>query len=244
MDIEQVEYIHNFLVNKFQDSDDPISPCGIKHQDLLDSAVMRPSVTIGGCDAYLTVHDKTAALFHSLINNHCFHNGNKRTALLSALVYLANSGYWVNRPTDKEMLDFTVAAAAHRIVGKRTDELVAISNWFKGNSRKTHSGEHPLKLVDLKAILAGFDLSIVPNTGTTLDIFNAQGEHIQTILKKGGKGKEDYDKQYIATLRKKLKLTTAYGVDSRAFYGIKGLDDTLGIYMNLRHKVMRDLAKL
>ncbi|MEX0756158.1 MAG: type II toxin-antitoxin system death-on-curing family toxin [Actinomycetota bacterium] len=50
---------------------------------LLDSATQRPHTTAGGEDAYPTVHDKAAALFHSLCRNHAFENGNKRTALIA-----------------------------------------------------------------------------------------------------------------------------------------------------------------
>ncbi|MCM2531115.1 Fic family protein, partial [Shewanella algae] len=87
MDIEQIKYIHEYLVDYFEDSEDPVSPPGIKNEDLLKSAVARPFMSAGGTDAYVGVFNKAAALFHSVINNHCFHNGNKRAALLSALVY-------------------------------------------------------------------------------------------------------------------------------------------------------------
>jgi death-on-curing protein len=43
--------------------------------------VHRPQTTVGGADAYPDVHSKAAALFHSLIRNHAFIDGNKRTAL-------------------------------------------------------------------------------------------------------------------------------------------------------------------
>jgi prophage maintenance system killer protein len=40
--------------------------------ELLEAAVMRPSRTVGGLDAYSTIHEKVAALTHSLIKNHPF----------------------------------------------------------------------------------------------------------------------------------------------------------------------------
>ncbi|MGR2836189.1 type II toxin-antitoxin system death-on-curing family toxin [Vibrio vulnificus] len=94
MDIEQIKYIHEYLVEYFEGSEDPVSPPGIKNEDLLKSAVARPFMSAGGTDAYVGVFNKAAALFHSVINNHCFHNGNKRAALLSALVYLGDNGWW------------------------------------------------------------------------------------------------------------------------------------------------------
>lgn len=37
--------------------------------------------------------EKAAALFHSLISNHPFHNGNKRTAVLAMDAFLMGNGY-------------------------------------------------------------------------------------------------------------------------------------------------------
>jgi death-on-curing family protein len=51
---------------------------------------------VGGKEAYPTTFNKTAALFHSLINNHPFHNGNKRVALVSAQVFLDQEGWWID----------------------------------------------------------------------------------------------------------------------------------------------------
>jgi death-on-curing protein len=67
---------------------------------------------------------------------------------------------------------------------------------------------------------------------------------VTKIRLKGKKGKEDYDKQYISNLRRKLKLIPDCGVDSYSFYGERGFSETLGRFMKLRHKVMRDLAKI
>jgi death-on-curing protein len=50
---------------------------------LLESAVLRPQTAIGELDAYPSVHEKAAALMHSLIRNHPFVDGNKRTAVVA-----------------------------------------------------------------------------------------------------------------------------------------------------------------
>lgn len=60
---------------------------------LLESAVLRPMETVGGRDAYPDVHAKAAALFHSLIRNHPFVDGNKRTAVLSLVVFYNLNGF-------------------------------------------------------------------------------------------------------------------------------------------------------
>lgn len=47
---------------------------------ILQSAVFRPQTSAFGEDAYPTIHEKAAALLHSLARNHPFIDGNKRTA--------------------------------------------------------------------------------------------------------------------------------------------------------------------
>jgi death-on-curing protein len=57
---------------------------------------------------------KAAALVHSLVLNHPFVDGNKRTAVLSTLVFLDLNGYVV-RWDQQEALDFVLRLAAHEI---------------------------------------------------------------------------------------------------------------------------------
>lgn len=70
-----------------------VGPDHLRDFGLLESAVMRPQQTVGGRDAYPTIHAKNAALIHSLIRNHPFVDGNKRTAVLSAIVAYGLNGY-------------------------------------------------------------------------------------------------------------------------------------------------------
>ena len=245
MNILEIKFIHNYLVEYFHDKEDPVSPPGIKNEGLLQSSVQRPFMSIGQKDAYIGIFNKGAALFHSLINNHCFHNGNKRTALLATLSYLGENGYWITVPSDLELFEFTRKAAAHEICINRKDELRFIADWLKTNSRRRTNGEHMLKHHELRSILHGFGFEFGESNsnGRAFEIVK-NGEVITKILKKGAKGKEDYDKVYIQTLRKKLKLTINYGVDSYSFYGEKGFGDKLSKFMKMRHTVMRELAKI
>ncbi len=107
--------------------------------ELLESAIARPFQTVAGTDAYPSPFEKAGALFHSLINNHPFHNGNKRTALISAAVYLASCGYWLEECSDDEMFSFTLDVTTHSISRQRISEVKVISSWLQRNSIK-----HPL----------------------------------------------------------------------------------------------------
>lgn len=66
---------------------------GLRDVALLDAAVHRPQATFAGEDLYPTLFQKAGALCHSLIKNHAFVDGNKRTSLLSAMTMLELNGY-------------------------------------------------------------------------------------------------------------------------------------------------------
>lgn len=243
MKFEQVKFIHEYLVRFFNDSEDPISPSGIKNEETLHSAIARPFMSVGGQDAYKGIFPKAAALFHSIINNHSFHNGNKRAALLTTIVYLSENGWWISRPNDDELFEFTRQTAAHELCEKREDELLYITEWFRSNCRRRVIFNHGLKLHQLRQILSTFGFTMEENKKNRFEIFNESGEYITDVIKKGKHGKEDYDVPYIAKLRKKLKLTEDYGVDSHSFYGGFS-EENLNKFMHARHEVMRKLAKI
>lgn len=61
----------------------------VRDAGLLESAVHRPSAAMFGEEAYPDLIDKAAALLQSLAINHPFFDGNKRTAWLSCVTFLA-----------------------------------------------------------------------------------------------------------------------------------------------------------
>ena len=234
--------IHEILVAWFGLSDDPISPSGVKDRGLVESAAARPFQSVGGSPAYDTIFDQAAALFHSLINNHAFYNGNKRVALVSAQVLLDQNGLWLDRPTDDELFEFTRRAAAHELTENRVDELRYISEWFENQTRKASKGERPLKYGALKDALERFGFEIDPPDGTYLNIYKG-GIFIERIKKEGIQGFRPYHTDYISGLRKRLGLIAELGVDSGRFYGEKGAFDVATDFIDLRIEVMRRLAK-
>ena len=102
---------------------------GILDFTLLHSAIERPKATFVGIDLYPTLFDKAAALIHSLIQNHPFNDGNKRTALAVTVRFLAINGYQFTREL-KLIVPFTLAIQHHKYV------FEDISSWFKTHSRK------------------------------------------------------------------------------------------------------------
>jgi death-on-curing family protein len=73
-----------------------------EHTALLYSACARPFQSAFGEVIYATPNEKISALFHGLIANHAFVDGNKRTACVFGLYALAEEGHYFtidNRPS-------------------------------------------------------------------------------------------------------------------------------------------------
>ena len=81
---------------------------------LLQSAVGRPQQTAFGEDAYPSLHEKAAALLHSLVANHALRDGNKRLGWASAVLFYAMNGVHLPEHED-EQVQFVVAIAAGRL---------------------------------------------------------------------------------------------------------------------------------
>lgn len=64
----------------------------VRDHGLIESAVFRPQITVGGVDAYPDLWTKAAALLHSLVRNHPFVDGNKRIGWIAATALLTVNG--------------------------------------------------------------------------------------------------------------------------------------------------------
>ena len=87
----------------------------------LESAAHRPSAAMFGEEAYPDPIDKAAALLQSLAINHPFFDGNKRTAWLSCVTFLAMNGVDL-RPDIDAAERLVIAVATGEI-----DEVKAIA---------------------------------------------------------------------------------------------------------------------
>lgn len=130
---DQAKAIHEALVIFFAKDGDPISPSGVKDLNMLESALFRPQTSIAGVEKYKTLDDKAAALLIALIQNHPFHNGNKRTALVSTLVFYDMNDYTLLLNED-ETYKFLIDIAKGDLDGidKTNEEFFNIvSRWLR-----------------------------------------------------------------------------------------------------------------
>lgn len=135
---QEVLDIHNELVDFFQNDGDPIEPPGPKNEGLIESACERPKTGLGGYDKYQTVDEKAAAFFHSLVSNHPFHNGNKRTALVSTVWFLDQNGRGISA-ADEEWFEFVTSVADGHVLdsprSQNVDDFVGeIRSWISSHS--------------------------------------------------------------------------------------------------------------
>ena len=97
-------------------------------------SMMRPR------NKYGSVFERAAALFHSLVRNHAFRNGNKRTALVTHLATLHRNGLDLDRPVnDDDVYELTVAVADGGFPGSngRLDPDTAVQRifgWLRSNA--------------------------------------------------------------------------------------------------------------
>jgi death-on-curing protein len=68
------------------------SPPEIRDAGLLEAALARPPASAFGEAAYPTIHEKAAALMHSLARNHALVDGNQRLALAATIAFYGMNG--------------------------------------------------------------------------------------------------------------------------------------------------------
>lgn len=96
---------------------------------LLESAAARPQATAFGEDAYLTMHDKAAALAHSLARSHPLVDGNKRLALGGPIGFYGLNGLRLTLTND-EAHELIIAIASGQL-----DEVSAIGEILARSTR-------------------------------------------------------------------------------------------------------------
>lgn len=96
IEIRDVLSIHNLLIDKFGGSK------GVRDQGLLKSAINRPFATFDNQDLYPAASDKAAAILESILINHPFVDGNKRTAYVLMRLILINDGYDIAASQDEK----------------------------------------------------------------------------------------------------------------------------------------------
>ncbi len=230
LDAETIEAIHLQLVADFAEHHDPIDPPGVRSGGYLESAVTRPQTSYGEVKKYPSAEMAASALMHSLVHNHPFHNGNKRTALVSLLVFLDNNGLMMTC-SDEELFRYVLRIAQHSIVSPPTTdnlpdrEVSEIARWIKRRTRVIEGGERTIPFRRLRRILSRQGCAVfIKGSSATINrtrerkgIFRTRNEDLSTTIAYYDEGRE-VDKGTITKIRRELKLDNMNGIDSASFY--------------------------
>lgn len=157
---------------------------GPKSVQLLESAVSRQDTSLGGTYKWENPYDICATLFFGLIQNHPFHDANKRTAFLSLIYLLQKYGIWPNEDKQRfEELAVRVAEgnldsyARYKSFSResRLDvEIRFISDFIRRYSKKIDRTNHTITFRDLKRILTRYSFEMENPSGNMIDIVKEQ----------------------------------------------------------------------
>ena len=115
---EQVLFLHSRLIEETGGAH------GVRDLGMLLSALGRSQSTFEHQELYLDLFTKAAALMDSLVWNPPFLDGNKRTAVAAASIFLSINHYRLV-VVNEEMIRFTLACAQSQV------SLVEMTLWFK-----------------------------------------------------------------------------------------------------------------
>lgn len=115
---EEVLIIHGFIIERFG------GQIGIRDLGLLESALARPRAGMIDFEAYPNIFIKAAVLGHSLIKNHPFYDGNKRTGVIAIIRFLNINGLKLKLEKNE------LVNLALEIAGDGLDEE-GVAEWLK-----------------------------------------------------------------------------------------------------------------
>lgn len=118
--LEDILFLHYMIIEDFGGMH------GIRDEKRLASTVKAPFQHVFGKDLYPTEFDKAALYIKSIVADHPFVDGNKRTAITVAGIFLVNNGH-VLTVSPIELADYAVSVAT------KNPSVAEISAWLKAN---------------------------------------------------------------------------------------------------------------
>ena len=107
LEATHVSRIHARLILEFGGEE------GLRDAGLLESAVAMPKARLGGKFLHKGLADMAAAYLFHLVSNHPFLDGNKRTGLTAAILFLKLNQHGLDA-TDDELEELTMGVASGR----------------------------------------------------------------------------------------------------------------------------------
>lgn len=121
--LKDILLIHSMLIGEYGGS------YGVRDKELLLSVEQLPRQRAFGTDLYPTVFHKAAVYARNIITSHPFLDGNKRSGITCAIVFLESGGYIFKAPQG-ELQDYAVEIA------RTKPTIEEIAAWLKKRSKR------------------------------------------------------------------------------------------------------------
>jgi death-on-curing protein len=161
---------------------------GIQKQGLLESIAQRPSQKFYNHESFPDIYSKCASLMEAIIQWHPFVDGNKRTGLVVAHMYMHKNNHYLVTPFDSAR--FTV------LVAQKKKNFEEIRQWVKIHTAHNHHeyttkyrkyvkepAKEVIALYNTKQVDKIKKANAIMNEWLAIDIYpQYKGKEIQTIL--------------------------------------------------------------
>lgn len=120
--LEEILRLHYMLVEDFGGLH------GVRDENRLKSVVEAPQAIMYGVEQYTTVYEKAAVYMRNIIQDHPFHDGNKRTGVTVGGVFLQRNNVPLT-VQPRELEDFAVRIATDHL------DVAAIADWLAAHTQ-------------------------------------------------------------------------------------------------------------
>ena len=121
--LEEVLLIHDEMIRSYG------GLSGVRDLNILESAIHRPYTGIGSEEFYKTPSEKAAAILESIVGNHPFMDGNKRTGYVMMRLVLLEYGFDIEA-SKEEKYKFVISVASGQV------QFPEILNWINSHLKR------------------------------------------------------------------------------------------------------------
>ena len=241
----------------------------MKSEALLESAVARQYAGFGPFRKYPDPVSNASTLTFGICCDHPFHNGNKRTALVSMLAHLDKNRLTLKGTVRQdELYDLMLNLASRSLTTERVPprtrrrlavfrydadhQVSELGEWLRARVDRVTRGERRVTYRQLRQILkahgyllgqavSGNSIEIVREETVRRGIRRRE-ETVQKVIGRIGYRNEGEEVSFktIKSLRRMCKLTEEDGCDTASFY--EGAD-SIDVFVNRYRTVLRRLEK-
>lgn len=119
--LEEILQLHFAIIKDFGGSH------GVRDEGRLQAVVQAPQQEVFGEEQYIGIHQKAAVYLRNIIGDHPFSDGNKRTGITVAGVFLMRNNVKMTA-TPKQLEDFAVKITVDHL------EIAEIAEWLRLHS--------------------------------------------------------------------------------------------------------------